>query len=187
MNNKNLMRRRFLLIPLVLLSCLLLFTACGDVDKGPAVASIAIQSSDKPQTVFIKGQDLDLSSGKLTVTRDDGTTETIALNDPKVTVSGYNKDTVGEQNLVITYGEKSVPLTVSVVNRMTFMGYETEYFVGDSFNTTKGSVTVVKDDGSKVSVRLNDTTAISVVSFDSSSAGSKQVTIRYSNGSDLTR
>ena len=184
MNNKNLMRRRFLLIPLVLLSCLLLFTACGDGDKGPAVTSIAIQSSDKPQTVFIKGQDLDLSSGKLTVTRDDGTTETIALNDPKVTVSGYNKDTVGEQNLVITYGEKSVPLTVSVVNRMTFMGYETEYFVGDVFNTTKGSVTIVKDDGSKVSVRLNDTAAISVVSFDSSSAGSKQVTIRYSNGSE---
>ena len=183
MKNIKSMRRQLLLIPLVLLSCLLLFTAC-DGSKTPAVTSITIQTNDKPQTVFVKGQNLDLSAGKLTVTRDDGTTETIAMNDPNVTISGYDMNTVGDQNLVITYGEKSVNLTVSVVNRMTFSGFESQYFVGDVFDTTKGSVTIVKDDGSKINVRLNDTSVISVVSFDSSSAGTKQVGIRYVSGSD---
>jgi hypothetical protein len=182
MKNNNRAWRRFLLIPLVLVSILLVCAAC-DSNKGPVVSGISIQPNDKPQTVFVKGQDLDLSAGKLTVTNDDGTQKVIELNDPAITVTGHDKNTVGDQNLVITYEGKSINLSISVVERMTFTGYEKEYFVNDKFNTSRGSVVVVKDDGSKITVRLNDPT-ISVDSFDSSAAGTRPVTIRYASGTE---
>ena len=84
-----------MLIPLVLVSILLVCAAC-DSNKGPVVSGISIQPNDKPQTVFVKGQDLDLSAGKLTVTNDDGTQKVIELNDPAITVTGHDKNTVGD-------------------------------------------------------------------------------------------
>ena len=180
---------RLVLISLLLLSCLV-FAACesGNVENnGQAVASISISNSAKPQTVFPQGKDLDLSKGTLTVTYESGRKEDIALNAEGVTVTGYDKNTLGDQSLMITYGGKSINLTINVAKRMTFSGYETNYFVGDTLNLAKGKVTIVKDDGTLVNARLNES-SISVVSFDSASAGKgKLATIRYSaDGAEYT-
>ena len=183
MKKNNISRRRFLLISLIVLSCLLLFAACGDNTDGPrgnGVSAISIADNAKPQTQYAQGQDLDLTKGSLLVVRENGLKENVALNAEGVSVTGYDKNTLGDQSLVITYGGKSISLTVNVAKRMTFSGYETSYFVGDTINTAKGKVAIVKNDGSIISVRLNDP-AISVVNFDSAAAGQgKLATIRYS-------
>lgn len=180
---------RLALISLALLSCLLLAACNGDqpVNQGPLVDSIAIASNAKPQTVFAQGQDLDLSKGSLTVVFDNGRKETVALNAEGVTVTGYDKEKLGDQTLMITYGGKSISLTVNVAKRMTFSGYEKDYFVGDELDLSKGKVSIVKNDGTIASVRLNDP-SISVVSFDGSTAGQgKLATIRYSaDGAEYT-
>lgn len=180
---------RLALISLTLLGCLLLAACDGNhsTNQGPVVDSIAIANNAKPQTVFAQGQELDLSKGSLAVVYDNGKKETVALNAEGVTVTGYDKDKLGDQSLIITYGGKSISLTVNVAKRMTFTGYEKDYFVGDALNLSKGKVNIVKNDGTTVSVRLNDP-SISVVSFDSSAAGKgKLATIRYSaDGTEYT-
>ena len=182
MKKNVLLRHRFLLIPLVLLSCLLLFAACNGDNGGPGgtgVASIAIADNAQPQTVYVEGQALNLSKGALAVVRDNGLKENVALNAEGVTVTGYDKNTLGEQSLVVSYGGKSISLTVTVYKRMTFSGYETNYFVNEAINTDKGKVVIVQDDGTMLDVRLKDD-SIHVVSFDSSVAGQgKLATIRY--------
>lgn len=183
MKKNAFLRHRFLLILLVVLSCILLVTACNNDSGGPGgkgIASIALSNTEQPQSLYVEGQELNLSKGALVVVHENGLKENIALNTEGVTVTGYDKNTLGEQNLVVSYGGKSISLTVSVNKRMTFSGYETNYFVGDTIDVAKGKVVIVKDDGTKLDVRLSDS-AISVVSFDSSTAGQgKLVTIRYS-------
>lgn len=173
--------KRFLVIPLILFCCLLAFAACdgNTVDNTPKVETIAIDSNAKPQSVYPEGQELDLSKGSLKVTMTSGAKETVPLNAEGVTVTGYDKTQLGDQSLVISYGGKSITYTVTVEKRMSFSGYETNYFVGDSLNLKKGKVTIVKDDGTRASIRLDDA-AISVVDFDSTTAAKgKAVTIRY--------
>jgi len=181
--------KRFLVIPLILLSCLLVFAACdgNTVDNAPAVESISIDSNDKPQSVYPEGKDLDLSKGSLKVTMNTGAKETVALNAEGVTVTGFDKNKLGDQSLIISYGGKSITYVVTVEERMRFSGYETNYFVGDSIKLDKGKITIVKDDGTRASIRFDDP-AVSVVDFDSSTAGkSKPVSIRYNaDGMDFT-
>lgn len=182
MKHSKTIRHPFLLITLILLCCTALFAGCTDngaSDKKTA-SEIAFAANEKPQDTYALGQELNLTKGKLTVTWEDGSKETIALNAEGVTVSGYDKNKLGQQSVVITFGGKSVNYSVNVIKRMTFTGHETEYFVGDSFNTDKGKVTILKDDGTRITAMLDDA-VVSVVDFDSSVAGKgKQVTIRYS-------
>ena len=85
------------------------FTACS------SVKSIAI--AEMPRTTFVQGQELDLSGGKLAVTGKG--TEQIDLNSADVSVSGYDKNTLGVQELTVKYKGKTVPLTVTVIARLT--------------------------------------------------------------------
>ena len=136
---------RLVLIALALLGCLMMAACDGNqpVNQGPVVDSIALSSGAKPQTIFPKGHDLDLSRGSLDVVYESGKKETIALNAEGVSVTGYDKNKLGDQSLVITYGGKSISLTVNVAERMSFTGYEKDYFVGDELT----EVTLTENEG----------------------------------------
>ena len=95
-----------------------------------------------------------------------------------VTVSGYNKDQLGEQTVTVTYKEKTATVKVTVVPRIATEGITREYFVGDIFNKTSGRIRVADDQGIIKSVNMSDA-AVTVEGFDSSSAGSKTVTVKY--------
>ena len=200
MKKINLKRCRLAVIAILLLSCIFVLAACGDSGSGAGsndggnvaggnsgVTSIAIADNDKPQVVYAEGQAFNAAKGSLNVVYDSGKKETIALNAEGVQITGYDANKLGEQSLVVSYGGKSISLTVEVAKRMTFSGYENNYFINSEFNTQKGKVVIVTDNGDKLSVRLNDE-SISVVSFDSATAGTdKPVTIRYSkNGVEFT-
>ena len=91
---------------LLLLASLMTFAACKSVEN------VALDKNNQPQTVYVLGNELDLSKGKLNV---DG--NLVALNAEGVTVSGYDKNTLGEQTITVTYAEKTVQYTVTVVPR----------------------------------------------------------------------
>ena len=55
------------------------------------------------KTSYVKGEELDLRGIELTATYEDGTTGVIELKSDKFT--GYNKNTVGEQEITVTYAE----------------------------------------------------------------------------------
>ncbi len=161
------------LITLLLATCVFAVVACNDKAE--------ISVSQMPQMVFVKGNDLDLSAGKLTVVAKKKQS-VVDLNAAGVTVTGYDKNTVGEQTLTISYGGASTTLTVEVVERMTAKNHVTEYVVGEAFNKA-GLLEITRNNGEKTSVFLSDE-RLSFNGFDSSTAGDKTVSVIYKDDSD---
>lgn len=162
------------LMILAMCSLIAVFAAC---DK---ITEIKVAEGNLPKTTFILGQELDLSGGKLTVVNN-GKEEEVALDSSEVTVSGYDKDKEGEQELTIAYKDFTTTVKINVVPRMVVTGYASKYFVGEQFSKTSGSVRINLDTGKYINKPISDE-EISVVSFDSSKAGSTTVTLRYRSG-----
>ena len=159
------MKKRKLLIILasvMLLACTLV--GCKKVEK------IDVLKKDLPQLVYVVGSDLNLSTGKLTALIGDETVE-VPLNDPEVSISGYDKNTVGDQVLTVTYGEKTTTFKVTVVPRVVVKKFETAYFVGEEFDETKGELIIMNDDGTNFIVDMDDET-VTVDGFSTETSNS---------------
>ena len=141
------------------------------------VGDIYIPKNDSPRVVYVEGQDLDLSKGSLTVVID-GEESSVPLNSADVTISGYNKDLVGKQTLTVSYKEKSISLEVTVIARVVAEGYETNYFIGDSFNATKVKLRLARDNGTTFSVNINEK-GVEIVEFNSATEGMTDVKVKY--------
>ena len=177
MNLKRIKISLVLLLTLAtVLVCCFSLTACGD----ESVSEIYVDGSSSPKLTYVEGQDLDLSRGAITVVID-GEESLVPLNAEGVTVSGYEKNTVGEQTLTVTYQECSTTMKVNVIARMTADGFKKEYFKDDPFDPSAGKIRIADDNASISTVNMNDA-KISLVSFDSSSAGVKTVTVKYTSG-----
>lgn len=169
------MKKRKLLIILasvMLFACTLV--GCKKVEK------IDVLKKDLPQLVYVVGSDLNLSTGKLTALIGDETVE-VPLNDPEVSISGYDKNKVGDQVVTVTYGEKTTTFKVTVVPRVVVKKFETAYFVGEEFDETKGELIITKDDGTDFIVDMDDET-VTVSGFSSETSNSAlPVTATYEN------
>ena len=186
MNNKKL-KLAYLWILVLVIACLAILSGCGENEgeggeDSPSTSSteVYIEKSLQPRVLYVEGQDLDLSNGAITIEKDGAKTR-IPFNDSRVTVTGYDKNTIGNQTLTVTVEGKSTTLTVGVIPRMTVENAETEYFQHEFFNKTKGRVKIAKDDATTSYVDMKDS-SITVEVFDSSSAGSTYATIKYTNG-----
>lgn len=159
----------------LLIGALFALTACG------AITRIDIENRNRPRTEYVLGQELDLSGGLLSVWRGDDK-ETIALDDPDITVSGYDKDTVGDQRLTVEYGGLSTTLTVTVVSPLQVSGIPTDYFIGEPLDMSRGTLNITEEDGSTFSVPLTDE-GVTVSGFDSSVANEAlSVDVVYERG-----
>lgn len=67
-----------------------------------SVAKTSIMSAPQ-KMVYFETEELDLSGGALYVLYDNGTDETISLDNPNVKVSGFNSDKIGRYELKIEY------------------------------------------------------------------------------------
>lgn len=158
--------RIILIISLCLLA--LALAACA------AVESISIDG--EPRTVYVQGQELDLENTVLMAVKGD---ETEQVSPSDVTVSGYDKNALGKQTVTFTYDGASTTLEITVIPRIAVEGAVQDYFVGDTFDQSKGRIRVASDDGKTTTVALNDA-GVSIENFDSSSASdAKTVTVKY--------
>ena len=178
MNNKYTKRICLLLTAVLLVCAAFVITSCKDNKQ--QTGEIYITKADLPRTDYVEGQDLDLSKGKLTVVIDGEETK-LPLTAAEISVTGYDKDVVGEQVLTVTYKEYTTTITVKVAERAVAENYETKYFVGSEFNPLKGKIRITTDDAKSFLVNMSDST-VSLVSFDSSVAGTSTVTLLYNNG-----
>ena len=151
--------------------------------KPNKLESVYIESSNMPQTIFVVGNELDLSAGKLTAKYTKGTKE-IALDATEISVDGYDKDKLGEQELTIGYGGKSTSLTVTTVERMVVNNLTKKYFVGDELDKEGASVTITQDNGTRNTLSLGSS-EIRVTGFNSEKEGEVQLTVTY-NGYSAT-
>lgn len=143
---------------------------------------IAIKEDSMPQSIFVLGEELDLSSGILIVD-EDGKQVEIAMNAEGVSISGYDKNTLGEQTVTVTYKEKSVEFKVTVVERMQVVDYISDYLIDDTFDLSAGRVKITRNDGSNYTVILKSD-KVKIDGFSSQTAGTKTVTATYTSGSD---
>lgn len=149
------------LFALVLVFSLLAMTACN-----PSVQEITLDKSNMPQTVYVQGSELNLEKGSLLA---DGTV--VPFTDGGVTISGYDKDKLGQQTLTVTYGGKEVKYNVTVVTRIsTSESYM--YFVGEDIADAEMRLKITRDDGTAINVTV-PSDGLTVTGFDSSKATDK--------------
>lgn len=162
---------------LFLLLCALL-TACNDTagQGGKDPEAIWFGKDQSLRQTYVQGQELSLSGVLLSCDVGGGETETVAADSSDVTVSGYDKDKLGEQTVTVTYRGKTATFAVTVVPRLAVSGHDVNYFVGDSFNAQKGTVQVADDQGKITSVALKDA-SVTITGFDSATVGTKTVTV----------
>ena len=175
--------KKIALILLLLAVSVFIVTSCNNKENVvdiPDGGSISVTEEGMPQLVYVQGEELDLSNGLLTISGDAETKE-IPLNSEGVSVSGYDKNKLGEQTVTITYGDKTCQITVTVVERMQAEGVVTDYLMGDEFNLSEGRLKITRNDGSSYTVVLgNDKVTLS--GFDSSKTSKQTVTAKYDSG-----
>ncbi|MBQ8388589.1 MAG: bacterial Ig-like domain-containing protein [Clostridia bacterium] len=177
----NTKRIKLILLALLLVLSLSALVGCGGGEEEGQVSGIFIASTDMPRAVYVQGQELDLTRGKLSVVID-GQQSYIPLNHEGVKISGYDPNTLGSQTVTVSYKGKSATFTVAVVQRAVPESYEVNYFIGDTLDLSKGRLRITKDDGTSFTVAFNDP-ELKVKSFDSSSAGKATATVEYSGKS----
>ena len=164
---------------LLLLSLLVLMAVAVTACSGSG-GELSVKENGMPQLVHVLGEELDLSNGVLLLTRGDKSEE-IAMNAEGVTVSGYDKNTLGEQTVTITYGGSQTTVKVTVVPRMIVEGYTADYLKGDTLDTSKGNVKITRNDGTTYTVSLKSD-KIAVEGFNSAAAGALSLKVKYTNG-----
>lgn len=163
---------------LLLILTLVVFAGCNNTSDG--ATEIFIQSSQSPRLTYVQGQELDLSHGVLTVA-EGGEQRSIPLDNEEITVTGFDKNTLGKQTLTVTYRGLTTTFDVTVIPRALAENYETNYFVGDVFDASKGRLRIARDDGSTFNVNMNSET-VTLKSFTPDRAGEATVTVAYTDG-----
>lgn len=186
MNNRKLRFTLLSILVLVIMS-LAVFTGCknkkddgGDGSTASSSSAISIEKSNQPRLIYVEGQELDLSKGFITV-KDGDEKKHIPLNDSRVTITGYDKHTLGNQTLTVSYDGKTTTFTIAVMARMTVENVETDYFVEEKFNKNKGKIKFTDDSGVTSSIDMKND-AVTVKTFNNGVAGSTNVTIQYRYG-----
>lgn len=149
------------LFALILVFSLFAMAACN-----PSVQEITLDKSNMPQTVYVQGSELNLEKGSLLA---DG--NVVPFSDGGVTISGYDKDKLGQQTLTVTYGGKELKYNVNVVTRIsTSESYM--YFVGEDIADAEMRLKITRDDGTSINVSV-PSEGLTITGFDSSKATDK--------------
>ena len=135
-------------------------------------------------TSLFVGGELDTTVLKVTATYSDGSTKTVESKDLTTNISAFDKFKVGTQTLVITYGDKScsVNITVQAVKVVDLtLDYSTidtskTYFVGDTVDTTKLTGKAIYNNGTTKDLVSSDFTFSTI---DNTTAGKKTLAITY--------
>lgn len=172
MNFKRLFRT---LAAMAVLLLAVLLIACQSDE--PAPDAIYFAKEYTPRKNYVQGQDLDFSNILLTC-EVDGEYTTVEMTAEGVTVSGYDKNLLGEQTVTVSYKEQVTSFQVNVIPRIAAEGFDANYFVGDVFNKQNGRIKVADNQANVTTVNLKDE-AVTVSNFDSSTAGTKTVTVSY--------
>ncbi len=133
-------------------------------------------------TEFAIGVNPDYSFGRLLITYTDNTTAEIPMNDPAVTITGYDKNKAGQQTLNIQYMGITTSYAVTVSNKRVKEAVlhseiaKKDYLVGDAIDTSGGFLFVLYDDKSTQTVQIG---IDMLYGYNNSVPGEQSITIMY--------
>ena len=124
---------------------------------------------------YSKGDSFDTTGLSILVKYTDGTSETITTG---FEVSGFDSSSVGEKTITVTYKTHTATFKVTVYDlsgiRITSFPSKVYYKIGESFDPSGLTVAEVRQDGTEKEITDYD-----ISGFDSSTAGSKTITVSY--------
>ena len=139
----------------------------------------SIQLVGTPKTTYKYGESLDLTGLTLTVTRPSGVTPNVPVT--MSMISGYDPTVLNNQTVTITYGGKTETFTVNVEDYLKDIELvkpsKVNYKLNESLDLTGASITEVMASGAKVTGI--EVTSSMVSSLDSSTEGTKTLTVTY--------
>ena len=153
---------------------------CQVTIVGKSVKSINI-TSEPTKTTYLKGEEIDLTGGMITITYDDDTTKDVEIT--KDMIAGYSKNEVKEQTITVTYGGKTATFKVTVKNDITGIEIKNEptktsYLKGEELDLTGGKITVIYENGDTQELDMKSSD-ISVTGYDANKLGEQTITVTY--------
>lgn len=140
-----------------------------------------VELTEPTKKIYEYGEKINLTGGKLKVTRASGKVETINITESMI--SGYNATKVGEQTITVTYGGKKVTFKVTVKEQDVVTGItiktkptKLEYEYGQPIDTKGGVLTVKYKSGKTETVDI----ANSMISgYNATKVQKQTVTVTY--------
>lgn len=127
------------------------------------------------KTEYPKGDVFDATGLSVLVKYTDGISETITTG---FELSGFDSSSVGEKTITVTYKTHITTFKVTVYDlsgiRITSFPSKVYYKIGETFNPSGLTVAEVRQDGTEKEITDYD-----ISGFDSSTAGSKTITVSY--------
>lgn len=124
---------------------------------------------------YPKGDVFDATGLSILVKYTDGTSETKTSG---FEVSGFDSSSVGEKTITVTYKTHTATFKVTVYDlsgiRITSFPSKVYYKIGESFDPSGLTVAELRQDGTEKEITDYD-----ISGFDSSTAGSKTITVSY--------
>ena len=158
------------------------FTATFDIEvsKKPVATEIALKS-EPDNTKYVKGTKFDLSGAEISVIYDNGDEKAVAVDDSMVSDGDIN--TLGEQDLTISYEGLSLTIKVEVISveveklELTEPPAKLVYLEGEEFDDAGMVITAYYNNGENAVISSSEYTVIGY----SASPGVHSVTIEYSS------
>ena len=105
------------------------------------------------------------------------------MTNEEVKVTGYNKEQLGTQKVVLEYKGFTETFVVTVTNDMVDMVIKTKidkttYYVGQELDLTGGILEVIFEDGSKQEIEMTSE-EVKVTGYDKSVLGEQEITVNY--------
>ncbi len=95
-------------------ACIKAFTKKEGSGVTKNVTKIEISTLPTKKEYIQNKENLDLTSGTIKVTYDDGSNEIISMSDSAVTVSGFDNKQIGTKTITVTYKGKTTTFTVQI-------------------------------------------------------------------------
>ena len=143
-----------------------------------------IEIKKKPsKTTYIKGENLDLTDGVLTVYYEDKTTANIPLTSNEIEVKGYDANSLGRQTITVTYQGQKTTFEITVKNEiiqivMKEKPSKTTYIRGENLDLTDGIITVYYEDTTTTEIPLTSD-EISISGYDNKIIGTQTIIVTY--------
>ena len=151
-------------------------TVKNDVEK----IEIKTQPS---KTIYIKGEDLDLTNGVITAYYEDNTTENIPMTSKELQISGFDSNTLGTKIVTITYQGKTASFNVIVKNDLEKIEIKTKpskttYIKGEALDLTEGTIIAYYEDKTTATIPMTSK-ELQISGYESNTLGTKTITITY--------
>lgn len=143
---------------------------------------VGISVTAPTKTTYIEKESFTAEGGKVQLSYDNGTTESIDLT--KEMCSGYDMTKLGEQTVFVSYGNFNAQFTVEVKQKsvskieMSVLPTETSILEGKEIDPVGGILKVTYNNGETESVNL---TRSMISNYNTDLVGEQTVTVTYQN------